>query len=358
MAKPATFLTLGATSTYLYNNSDIVEEFMKDGTRGMIHSLTGPRANPTPAKDMRQLQSMVTSLSAQIDALAASQRTSQQIIVATSQPSTILGIPTWKLVGLVGTAGVIYFKIKGYELRDLVYVSKRHFTNVAEALKKQYEALDQTVRAAREDLMRRIGLVETKVDQAQKSIELKIDTELGKVSGQIEEVSFTVSKLDASLFETNAGIKNVGADVMHVKSELNRVADGIDRRLERMHVEVEDFKDASSQGQREMKHEMGKIDSKLDGLSRSTHATLNSLQVGLDRQSRGIGLLCEFVRNTAQPTNAPSVDGSRRWLDELNMFTRETRSLSSSSSDSPTQQPQLMKKRSSGLIGLKAIAAN
>jgi len=351
MAKPATFLAVGASGAYLYNNSDIVEGFMKDGTRGLVHSLTGPRANPSSSQDVRQLQNVVSTLTAQIDALSTNQRQSHQIIVSSSQPSTILGVPTWKVVGVVGAAGLIYFKVRGYEIRDLVYVSKKHFNTVAEALKKQYESLDETVKAVKSDLMKRIGLVETKVDDAQKSIELKIDTEIGKVSGQIDGVSASVSEIDPSLLETSKDIKSVGADVVHVKTELTRVADGIDKRLEQMHHEVEEFKDSSYAGHNEMKREMGKIDTKIDGLSRSTHATLNSLQVGLDRQSKGINLLCEFVRNTQEP-HEQQVDASRKWLDEIDSFTREFKSASATSDNSK------MMRRASGLTGFKSITAN
>eukprot|EP00301_Raphidiophrys_heterophryoidea_P022385 c6555_g1_i1.p1 GENE.c6555_g1_i1~~c6555_g1_i1.p1 ORF type:complete len:353 (-),score=103.17 c6555_g1_i1:231-1289(-) len=348
MAKPATFLAVGASGAYLYNNSDIVEGFMKDGTKGLLHSLTAPRANPSNAQDVRQLQNMVTTLTSQMDSMASNQRTSHQIIVASSQPSTILGFQTWKVIGVVGTAGIIYFKVKGYELRDLVYVSKRHFNTVADALKKQYENLDETVKAVKTELLKRIGMVESRVDEAQKSIENKIDSEVGRLSGQIDGVSASVSKLDVSLSDTSKDIKIVGTDVLQVKSDLQRVADGIDQRLDRMHLEVEDFKDTTTTGHNEMKREMGKIDHKIDGLSRSTHATLNSLQVGLDRQSKGINLLCEFVRQTQQPQD--TADSNRKWLDELDSFTREYKT-GDNSSNGP------MKRRTSGLTGLKTISA-
>eukprot|EP00301_Raphidiophrys_heterophryoidea_P006690 c12673_g1_i1.p1 GENE.c12673_g1_i1~~c12673_g1_i1.p1 ORF type:complete len:351 (-),score=102.02 c12673_g1_i1:214-1266(-) len=350
MAKPVILIATGASGTYMYNNSDVLNEVMKDGTRGLIHSLTGPRANPTPSREMRELQGMVTSLSSQLNSISANQRNSHQIILDSSQPSTLFGIATWKLAGLAGTVGYIAFKVHGCELRDLVYVSKRHFNTVAEALKKQYENLDETVRVAKTEMLKRIGLVESKVDEAQKSIELKIDSEVGKLSGQIDEVSTSVSQLDASLVQTSNDIKNIGSDVGLVKSELGRVADGIDQRLERMHIEVEEFKDSAILNQNEMKHQMGKIESKIESMSRASSATLNSLQVSLEHQTRGISLLCEFVRNQMPSSSAAGSSGSSSWMDELTTFTSEFRNDS--------QKPTLPRKRHSGLAGLKAIAAN
>jgi hypothetical protein len=56
-----------------------------------------------------------------------------------SQPSTLFGVPLWKMVGLAGTASAIYMKVHGYEFRDLVYVSKKHFDTATTAIKQQYE---------------------------------------------------------------------------------------------------------------------------------------------------------------------------------------------------------------------------
>lgn len=49
----------------------------------------------------------------------------------------------WQLVTIVGTAGAIYWKVKGYSFNDLVYVSKKHFSTVTESLVEHISAVSR-----------------------------------------------------------------------------------------------------------------------------------------------------------------------------------------------------------------------
>jgi archaellum component FlaC len=290
----------GAGGAYLYNHSDLFDAMMQDGARGVVHSLSTPASRGGSA-DVAQLTNVVQSLSNQVDMLARHQQNSHSVIVQSSQPSALFGVPLWKIVGLAGTAGTIYMKMAGYEMRDLVYVSKKHFDTATAAIQEQYEQLEVNVEGVRSSLLARLGLVEGKVDATRDSINAKIDAEMAGVSGRMDDLSGNISQMDGRLQETGSRIDGIGRDVNSLRTDLAGIHSELGV-LSPMQKDMEEFKEQSSRAQAVLSQEMGSIHCKIDQLSRTT-ATLHH---GLEKQSQGIGLLCRFA---SQSSNSPELKG-------------------------------------------------
>lgn len=272
---------------------------MKDGTRGLIHSLSAPPKQHTAGPEMTQLNQLMGNLSSQVDQLASSQRQSHSIIVTTSQPTSIFGYPLWKVAGLAGVAGYAYFYISGYELRDLVYVSKKHFDVATAALKDQYDQLEIAVAHVKGELLNRIGLVDQKLDDMSEAIHGTVRMEIGKVDERMAGLARGVSQMDARLAATGLRIDGIASDMAAVKQGLQTISSELDARLQPIHANMDRYHEEAARAQSALCLEMGTMQVKIDELSRAT----GSLYSGLDRQSRGISLLVEFARrsSTASP---------------------------------------------------------
>lgn len=303
-----------------------------------------PLSLGAPSTEIVQLRGMMQSLTTQVEHLANTQRHSHAVIVSSSQPTTVLGVPLWKVVGLAGVTGAIYMKVYGYEMRDLVYVSKKHFDSATAVLKQQYEQLEQAVELVKVDLLQRIGLVETKVTDARDSINAKIDLEVGKIDRNMTDLSAGLEQVDQKMNSTALRIDNIALDVTDVKNAIGNFSSELDTRFAPVYKEVGLFKEETSRSHEALSSEINNIHSKVDDLTRTTQ----SLFFGLEKQSKGIGLLCDFVyQSQSNPNAAPSL------IEDLQEYAKST----SNQGITRTQSASRLKKKSAeGLAGVRAAA--
>eukprot|EP00300_Choanocystis_sp_HF-7_P021901 c21004_g1_i1.p1 GENE.c21004_g1_i1~~c21004_g1_i1.p1 ORF type:complete len:347 (+),score=60.12 c21004_g1_i1:46-1086(+) len=326
----------GLSSAYVYNNSSYV--------RDALSAALSPSA---PASEAGQLRDMVSALSSQVDGLSQTQQRSTSILIQQAQPATILGFQAWKVVGLASTAGMIYFKVKGYELRDLVYVSKGHFKTVSEALKSQISNLESAVASAREEFGVKLGLLSSKVDETRESIEGKVDAKIAAVEGRLGSLSEDLSEVGAQVSSATLKIDEIATDVSAVKAKLIDFGPEWDERFLKMQMEFEAVKDETAQGNASIRRDVTRVDSKLDGLTRSTQLQLNGVASNLQHQSRGIGLLCEVI--CSHPDLAPVSVGSL--LKDLQDFAQAEREQASTETRA-LRRPALRRPSSGGLLGI------
>jgi len=327
----------------LYNHSDLLDSVMKDGSRGLLYSLASPKQTSGPASaDVVQLKQLVSQLANQVDSLNTNQRQSHSIIVQSSQPTSLLGVPLWKAAGFIGVAGTIYMKVYGYEFRDLVYVSKKHFDTATAALKDQYDQLEIAVSQVKGELLVRMGMVEKKLDDTRESIHLKITSEVHKVDQRISGLTKGVSQVDARMAQAGLRIDAMAQDMSEVRDGLRNLSAELDARLDPVRREIVEFQEQSSRSQKALSQEMGTMQSKIDDLSRSTTA----LHFGLERQSKGITLLVEY----ASRSSASSPD----LVDALQTYTKEESNDNKPKAMNPPRTPR---RPSEGLAGVKFVTA-
>lgn len=230
----------------------------------------------------------VSRLSEQMDMMARNQRHANTVLIQSSQPSAFLGVPMWQLIGAAGTMGVVYFKVKGYNLNDLVYVSKQHFNSITDILKEQIGLLETTMGDVKQELLERIGLVEAKVDSAKESIEARIAAEMSKVDGNMDKFGLELGAVKTDVAESRNATRAIASDVTSVKSDMGH------------------FKDHLSK----MSSAVGLHTTKLDDLSLA-------LAENLGKQSRGIDLLCKYVVTQGSSTDSST---QSQILEELREF--------------------------------------
>jgi len=243
---------------------------------------------------------MVSRLSRQVEVLNADQRKSQQIVIHNSQPSSILGVPTWKVVGVAATVGVICWKVQGYEMRDLVYMSKRHFTDAAATIKGQLEMLDGVVTQAKQSLLESIGLVDAKVEEARVSIESKLDTDLARVDESLMRAQSDLSVVSACASESRSLVHSLSSAVCSVKNQLWAIGSEVDVRLSHVQSKMSELCHAHTSSSTAVRKELDLLDEKLDGLTRSAEDSVIAIQQGLNQQSRGLSLLCEYAVQSSE----------------------------------------------------------
>eukprot|EP00298_Acanthocystis_sp_HF-20_P002913 c13297_g1_i2.p1 GENE.c13297_g1_i2~~c13297_g1_i2.p1 ORF type:complete len:368 (-),score=157.77 c13297_g1_i2:115-1218(-) len=302
------FGSAGFGGAFLYNNPDAIEGITSGSTfspSSILHYLTAP-SSKSSSKDSSsvtnkaQLEAM-DSLKRELSDLKHMQRSGYNTLVYATQPTTFLGFPIWKIFAITFAVGSIYWKVKGYEIKDLVYVSKKHFNTVTENLRLQFDVLKEVMDSVKADLMERVQILETKLVDAREAIEAKIGYEMTKVDGKIEGVSSELVKVNGQLSQSGIQISSIATDIGEVKKDISGINSGIDSRLTKVHNEVEDLRAASDENYARMSAKTTNIDNKIEKLSLQTTQHLSALQAGLDQSSKGIKLLCEFVAQS-QPT--------------------------------------------------------
>jgi archaellum component FlaC len=321
MARYAAMGGTGFGGAYLYNHQDLLDYAFSDGFKGILHYFTAPSTSigdrSSPAVATAQM-SALESLSRELSDLKHAQRHGYNSLITASQPATILGVPMWQIIGLATTMGSVYWKVKGYELKDLVYVSKAHFTNVTDSLKAQFSVLQDTLEVVKADLMERVHNVHLKLVEVQESIEMKIGLEIGKVDEKIGSVSSELVKVNDQLSQSNSRMDGITEHITSIGKSVSTIGEEIDDKLGKVHSEVEELREASDENYKRMACTTSVIDQKLEKLSSQTTHHLTSLQSGLDDSSRGIKLLCEYVCSQSQTTNNPEL------IDSLQKFAKSS----------------------------------
>lgn len=287
----------GAGGAALWNDPSLLDELLQATAPTQANS--GSTASHTG--EMTQLAGMVGKLSDQVERM---DQTSRQIVVATNQPSTVMGMETWKLMGLLTTAGTIYCKVRGYEIRDFVYVTRRHFNQATQAMTAKMNSIETSLSTARKELLARIGIVDSRIAEASQAMQEKLSIELDRVNSQISSVDNRLVSLSAAALETNTNIDLIKEDISATaKTVIDMSAD-----LEAMRDQVSDS-------------------------GNDVRDRMDTLAMGLAQQSKGIGLLCEFVCQTQSGDGA----STPTLLQELRGYANQSHALE----DSQTKQNQL-----------------
>eukprot|EP00298_Acanthocystis_sp_HF-20_P025829 c3817_g1_i1.p1 GENE.c3817_g1_i1~~c3817_g1_i1.p1 ORF type:complete len:350 (-),score=135.33 c3817_g1_i1:43-1092(-) len=292
----------GYGGAYFYNNRDLLDEVLGDRVRGLQHSLLPSRGVSSDAASIAALE----GLSREIAELKQAQRAGHHSLIISSQPTTILGVPMWKAVGLVGTLGFIYFKVKGYEMRDLVYVSQKHFTTVAESLRQQFDVMQTVLGAVKADLMERVHVVETKLVETREAIEALIGFRIGKVEERVDGLSTELTNTNAQISENTIRLGQISGDLVDVKSNISAVGVELDGRISQVQTKVGELRESTNENFERMNEETHNLDLKIERLSDQTSSQLVSIQSGIEESQKGISLLVEFV--SAQSKEVSGVD--------------------------------------------------
>lgn len=110
--------------------------------------------------------------------------------------SGVSGTTVLVVAGAGGALGVVMY-LKGWSMGDLMYVTKRNFSETIEQLQERVEVVKVAVETARKDLAARIGLVDVKLDKTRYSLEQKIEQEVGDVKTEVKDVHESVKGIAA-----------------------------------------------------------------------------------------------------------------------------------------------------------------
>jgi len=282
----------GYSGAYLYNNRDLLDEVLQNGVRGAIHHYSSPSRG---LLESSASLAALDDLSREVAELRSSQHHGYSSIVVASQPTTVLGLPVWQAVGIAGTLGYIYFKVQGYEMRDLVYVSKKHFTTVTETLQEQFGVVQQALGTVKTELIERVCLVETKLVETREALEALIGFRFSKVEKNVDNLSSELSNATSQLSENTAILGQITGDLVDMKSNVSAVAVELDGRITEVSSKVGELREQSNENFEKMTTETNNIDMKIERLSDQTVSQLLSLQSGIEESQKGISLLCEYV---------------------------------------------------------------
>lgn len=146
------------------------------------------------------------------------------------QPPTIVkvdggggsrGVPFWAVVAVPAAvaSGYVGLRLRGWNMEDVVYVTRGFFKRAIDALSDRVDGVAQDLRAAREELTRRLMAVQTRVDdiaskqrEAGKTAEHaassaeKARREVEALRGELQAVGKKVNQLQEKQESANKGI--------------------------------------------------------------------------------------------------------------------------------------------------------
>jgi len=312
MARVNSLLVMGGagySGSYLYNNRDLLDEIMQNGVKGAINYYT----SPSKSLSNGNLEAF-NSLRNEIAELKQAQRSGHNALIIAHQPSTVLGFPMWKAVGLVGTVGFIYFKVKGYEMRDLVHVSKKHFTTVTESLRQQFDVMQQVLGAVKTDLIERVHVVETKLVETREAIEALIGFRFGNVEKKVDDLSSELNNTNAQLTVNTMRLDQISGDLVDVKSNISAVGAELDGRISEVQSKVGELRESSNDNFQKISFETNNLDRKIERFSDQTTSQIISIQSGLEESQKGISLLCQYVSSQSPESSATSVSNLQSYV--------------------------------------------
>lgn len=260
MARVGSVVTMGAAGAggaHVYSNPDLLDVFL-DASGGSALTPTST-ANP-------ELEAMMGELTTQVGSLAAGQQASQRILVQSAAPPSILGVDSWKVYGTLGVLGSIYCKLNGWELRDLVYVSKGQYKKGQAVLAQKFKEVETLMSAVKDDVLVQLGLVEDKVDEARTAIEAKLEQKLQLVAEEQAQVSKDLEGLRTEAQKGNTNIESMTLEIAGVAGHV---------------IDVHD--------------QLTKLGGKVESSDRQMDDRMDGLMCTLQQQQQGIAMLCDFV---------------------------------------------------------------
>jgi predicted nucleic acid-binding Zn-ribbon protein len=300
----------------------------------------------------------IVALHDQIGDVVHMQKQQQGFLMQHHQPTSVLGVPVWKLASVAGVATTAYLKVYGYEMRDLVYVSKKHFNSITDSMRVQIESLEEVCGAIKVQLLERIGVVEEKVDDAKRDIEAKIGDESAKLRVEIGDVGGQVSEISGAVANNSEKVDKLAEDVAGARKHLESIHKDVGLSLSHLRNDLDEVQRTTVTGNRVMRGDIQSVHSKVDNLDENTRREFHGFNTNMTKVTKGLGLLCEFVFSQANEGKP-----SQSLLSELQQFSSAGRVTDSTPEDESSQPPQsrqvasLRKRPSTGLRLVRAISA-
>lgn len=104
-----------------------------------------------------------------------------------NQNHNIMKFYSNSLMILTGSIGIILIGLYlfGIKWEDIIYVTKGHFNKITLSLKNKIEELSNNLLKIRTEFLEKIGILDSKIDETKKSLELKMDN----ISFNIKDIS-------------------------------------------------------------------------------------------------------------------------------------------------------------------------
>eukprot|EP00298_Acanthocystis_sp_HF-20_P019266 c22677_g1_i1.p1 GENE.c22677_g1_i1~~c22677_g1_i1.p1 ORF type:complete len:152 (-),score=17.88 c22677_g1_i1:89-544(-) len=138
---------LGFSGAYLYNNRDLLDDLRNNGIGALGNHLNSIASKDHQSSQRNQTE-LIEKLRQEITELKIAQRRSQTIIYP-SQQSSFFGIDSWKFIFLMITFGSIYWKVKGYQSKELISTGNEYLSHLKEYVTQKFTTFQWVISFAR-----------------------------------------------------------------------------------------------------------------------------------------------------------------------------------------------------------------
>ncbi|ONK67967.1 uncharacterized protein A4U43_C05F5710 [Asparagus officinalis] len=181
--------------------SDVTSFFsgaLKIVSKHLQHDKESSKSSSNPPTD--SLLAQVNTLRQELQLLTTNR--SVTIVTGSGSGSGIFGV---KIVIVVGSVGYVYLWWKGWKLTDMMFVTRRGFSEACSSVGKQLEVVSSSVASAKRYLSSRIDRVDTNINEC-KEITAATKVEVSKLHGDlsvfhedVESVRCAVQTLETKL---------------------------------------------------------------------------------------------------------------------------------------------------------------
>lgn len=244
--KVVTGLGYGIVTFLFLKNSEGLTDYVSEIARTTIHFWSrSPHDRAVGDKGGGGSTRELGELSEKLDRLASAPRGTVHVHHGRDQWTG------WVTTAVGGTVCVaIFFHVTGlFDMSGVMYVTQAKFKTATEALKEGVDAVSKALQKARQELLARIGVLETRLEAV--NVELKdqilasadsVKTDVAKVHSEVRDVGTVVNGLEDKLGSIEGGVGDL-------RSALERANKGIHLLC---HVVAESYR-YSSGNQKEQK---------------------------------------------------------------------------------------------------------
>lgn len=198
-------LGYGLATLLFLKNSDGVGDYISEIGRTTVHFWSRAKERTIGDGNARDLG----ELSSKLDRIASMKGETVHVHHGSN------GAVSWVTTIVGGTAVVVIVAhVTGlFDFSGIMYVTQSKFKSATEALQESVAVVNKALQAARKDLLERMGLIETRIDNVSAELKDQITTssaavreDLAKVSLEVRDVGTAVSGMEDKLGLIEGGV--------------------------------------------------------------------------------------------------------------------------------------------------------
>ncbi|KAJ3683291.1 hypothetical protein LUZ60_013518 [Juncus effusus] len=161
-----------------------------------------PKSKSTTSKPQTDsLLAQVNNLRQELQILASN----RSVTIVTGSSSGSRGINRYTAIIVIGAAGYLYIRWKGWKLSDMMFVTRRGLADASAAVGKQLEQVQSSIIAAKKFLATRIDRVDIRLDECKEITEstrdevVELHGDINAFQEDMQSVHLVVQNLETKL---------------------------------------------------------------------------------------------------------------------------------------------------------------